>query len=384
MQCPSSGENAAASTPSVSTSGQRRPASVASIIQLRTPSSFCSATSRSNAATCCAVQSRNRYPTRRRSISWPGRSANRPKASRLRAPSSMLSRSANWARTPPAALLVEPEPSSARSSSSTSVIPASARWKATLTPITPPPMITTSARPGSSRARPDTWPRYGGWPAGRVGRTPSTDPRSRTQYFRDATTRSPNALGGSHQVPTTAPDLGLRPARRGPADRGGGGRGGRHRRADRDPGYPIGRPRGTAATASAPAVPCCTSTRRAAPTAKTAHRAPRCAPSRPALDQATPGTQITLAPGVYREQLATVRDGTPDAPITIKGPESGTDRGGRYQATLLRHRAHRQSSTTAGTGSRASPSTARSSWPASRTRPTWPPSMRGRTACSRR
>ncbi len=54
-----------------------------------------------------------------------------------------------------------------------------------------------------------------------------------------------------------------------------------------------------------------------------------------ALDQATPGTQITLAPGVYREQLATVRDGTPDAPITIKGPESGTDRGGRYRATLF-------------------------------------------------
>jgi Right handed beta helix region/Protein of unknown function (DUF1565) len=52
------------------------------------------------------------------------------------------------------------------------------------------------------------------------------------------------------------------------------------------------------------------------------------------LDKATPGTQITLAPGVYREQLATARDGTPDAPITIKGPESGTDRSGRYQATL--------------------------------------------------
>jgi Right handed beta helix region len=52
------------------------------------------------------------------------------------------------------------------------------------------------------------------------------------------------------------------------------------------------------------------------------------------LDKATPGTQITLAPGVYREQLTTVRDGTPDAPITIKGPESGQDRSGRYQATL--------------------------------------------------
>jgi len=52
------------------------------------------------------------------------------------------------------------------------------------------------------------------------------------------------------------------------------------------------------------------------------------------LTKATPGTQITLTPGVYREQLTTVRDGTPDAPITIKGPETGPDRAGRYQATL--------------------------------------------------
>jgi hypothetical protein len=53
-----------------------------------------------------------------------------------------------------------------------------------------------------------------------------------------------------------------------------------------------------------------------------------------ALTLANPGTQINLAPGVYREQLQTVRDGTQDAPIVIKGPESGTDRAGRYQATL--------------------------------------------------
>jgi hypothetical protein len=53
-----------------------------------------------------------------------------------------------------------------------------------------------------------------------------------------------------------------------------------------------------------------------------------------ALDKATPGTQITLAPGVYRETVATVRDGAPGAPITIKGPESGKDRAGRYQAVL--------------------------------------------------
>jgi hypothetical protein len=53
-----------------------------------------------------------------------------------------------------------------------------------------------------------------------------------------------------------------------------------------------------------------------------------------ALDRATPGTVINLAPGVYRERLATVRDGAPGAPITIKGPESGKDRAGRYQAVV--------------------------------------------------
>jgi hypothetical protein len=53
-----------------------------------------------------------------------------------------------------------------------------------------------------------------------------------------------------------------------------------------------------------------------------------------ALDEATPGTVINLAPGVYRETLATVRDGAPGAPITIKGPESGKDRAGRYRAVV--------------------------------------------------
>jgi hypothetical protein len=53
-----------------------------------------------------------------------------------------------------------------------------------------------------------------------------------------------------------------------------------------------------------------------------------------ALDKATPGTVINLAPGVYRERLATVRDGAPGAPITIKGPESGKDRAGRYRAVV--------------------------------------------------
>ena len=53
-----------------------------------------------------------------------------------------------------------------------------------------------------------------------------------------------------------------------------------------------------------------------------------------ALDLAQPGTTILLAPGEYREQPATMRPGAPGAPITIKGPETGQDRAGRYQATL--------------------------------------------------
>ena len=53
-----------------------------------------------------------------------------------------------------------------------------------------------------------------------------------------------------------------------------------------------------------------------------------------ALQDATPGTEISLAPGIYREELTTVHDGTPGAPITIKGPETGTDRAGRYKAVL--------------------------------------------------
>jgi hypothetical protein len=53
-----------------------------------------------------------------------------------------------------------------------------------------------------------------------------------------------------------------------------------------------------------------------------------------ALDKARPGTVINLAPGEYREEPVTQRDGAPGAPITIKGPETGQDRAGRYQATL--------------------------------------------------
>src|SRR6185436_13172569 len=53
-----------------------------------------------------------------------------------------------------------------------------------------------------------------------------------------------------------------------------------------------------------------------------------------ALAKAGPGTVINLAPGVYHEQPTTVRDGAPGAPITIKGPETGTDRAARYQAVV--------------------------------------------------
>jgi hypothetical protein len=52
------------------------------------------------------------------------------------------------------------------------------------------------------------------------------------------------------------------------------------------------------------------------------------------LEKATPGTEISLAPGVYREELTTVRNGAPGAPIMIKGPESGKDRAGRYKAVV--------------------------------------------------
>jgi hypothetical protein len=53
-----------------------------------------------------------------------------------------------------------------------------------------------------------------------------------------------------------------------------------------------------------------------------------------ALDEAEAGTVVNLAPGEYRETLTTMRDGTPEAPITIRGPENGTDPAGRRQAVL--------------------------------------------------
>src|SRR4029450_1679933 len=63
----------------------------------------------------------------------------------------MLRGSENCARTPPAALLVEPEASWSRSTRTTSGTPASARWKAMLAPITPPPTTATLAAPLEDR-----------------------------------------------------------------------------------------------------------------------------------------------------------------------------------------------------------------------------------------
>lgn len=54
-----------------------------------------------------------------------------------------------------------------------------------------------------------------------------------------------------------------------------------------------------------------------------------------ALEKATAGSVVTLAPGVYHEQPTTVRDGAQGAPIVIKGPETGTDRAGRYKAVVF-------------------------------------------------
>jgi hypothetical protein len=54
-----------------------------------------------------------------------------------------------------------------------------------------------------------------------------------------------------------------------------------------------------------------------------------------ALDEAEPGTEIDLAPGLYRERITTRANGTSDHPIVIKGPESGRDRADRYRATVV-------------------------------------------------
>src|SRR5882724_8141211 len=57
----------------------------------------------------------------------------------------MFSSSANCVRIPPAALLVEPDPSASRSSSTTSCTPSLRRWKAVAAPRAPPPITTASA-----------------------------------------------------------------------------------------------------------------------------------------------------------------------------------------------------------------------------------------------
>jgi Protein of unknown function (DUF1565)/Right handed beta helix region len=47
-----------------------------------------------------------------------------------------------------------------------------------------------------------------------------------------------------------------------------------------------------------------------------------------AVDLARPGDVIILAPGDYYQDVVSKRDGTPDAPITIKGPPSAVLKGG--------------------------------------------------------
>jgi chitodextrinase len=54
-----------------------------------------------------------------------------------------------------------------------------------------------------------------------------------------------------------------------------------------------------------------------------------------ALDKATAGTTIQIAAGIYRERPVTKRAGTATAPITLKGPETGKLRSGRYKAVLF-------------------------------------------------
>lgn len=53
-----------------------------------------------------------------------------------------------------------------------------------------------------------------------------------------------------------------------------------------------------------------------------------------ALDRAAPGTTVHLAAGDYHERPVTRVAGTAQAPITVIGPESGTDTTSRHRATL--------------------------------------------------
>src|SRR5579864_9013679 len=56
-----------------------------------------------------------------------------------------FSSSANCVRIPPADLLVDPDASTSRSTSTTSSTPSRRRWKAVAAPRAPPPITTTSA-----------------------------------------------------------------------------------------------------------------------------------------------------------------------------------------------------------------------------------------------
>jgi len=47
-----------------------------------------------------------------------------------------------------------------------------------------------------------------------------------------------------------------------------------------------------------------------------------------ALELAQPGARITLAPGVYMQDIHSVRDGAPNAPITLAGPAGAVVKGG--------------------------------------------------------
>jgi len=64
----------------------------------------------------------------------------------------MLPASEKVARTPPSGFADEPEPVVSRSMTTTSITPTSARWKAMLAPMMPPPMMATSTRSGSGVA----------------------------------------------------------------------------------------------------------------------------------------------------------------------------------------------------------------------------------------
>ncbi|MEJ3658114.1 DUF1565 domain-containing protein [Actinomycetes bacterium KLBMP 9759] len=94
---------------------------------------------------------------------------------------------------------------------------------------------------------------------------------------------------------------------------------------------------GGAPTASAPAAPPPTLQLYVSPTGSDNNDGTAGSPFKTiqaGLDAARPGTVINLAPGVYRERVETQRDGTTEAPIVIKGPETGKDKSGRYKATV--------------------------------------------------